>query len=294
MDSAHIQSAIAALVQQVSLELTTWIEAQKSLGADGFPPDDPSWPGSMMPRQTAPALAHPSRPAPPPHATPLPSTTATTTATLHAFQSLRDKNPSRRLLTLSQLAPEERKRELDRLRESIEACRRCPAGDKSPQKLLPNGPLDPLMMFISGGAARELSLLGTFLQGDAGALLSKILSALENLNPSLTRDRIYFTHLIKCACHSAPDPQKVAKTCLETLRREVILVRPKIIIVWGNTAYRGLFDDDRLLSQVRGTWLRFENIPTMVTHHPDEMLKNPKLKGPVWADLQNAVKTLSA
>ena len=58
--------------------------------------------------------------------------------------------------------------------------------------------------------------------------------------------------------------------CLPYLKAQLKIVQPKVIVALGKTATDGLLglDKQRRLSDVRGKWNAFEDIPLMVTYHP--------------------------
>ncbi len=61
-----------------------------------------------------------------------------------------------------------------------------------------------------------------------------------------------------------------------------------MICVLGKTAAvgLGLLAPTESLSERRGELLRWEGIPTILTHHPDDLLRTPTDKRQAWADLQ--------
>ena len=77
--------------------------------------------------------------------------------------------------------------------------------------------------------------------------------------------------------------------CLPYLKAQLKIVQPKVIVALGKTATDGLLgiDKQRRLSDVRGKWNAFEDIPLMVTYHPSYLLHNPSnmSKRKVWEDM---------
>jgi DNA polymerase len=314
LNSVEISSILTGLTRNICKELSLWLDSQRDLGAQELPHEDiilqPQAPVLANARHTAekPAAAMPVNPAPQqpaaqPAAQPVKPTApeaskpAQTTAkpastglmgSMQSFRAMRNAVPQNRYDT-----PEERRLGLNTLNARMNSCRQCVLGSTRRGVLCGYGPADASMMFVAaGGNPRELDK-GRLMTDDAAALFDKIVTAMGTLDPEAAADRIYMTNVIKCA--AVPPRGKsmdVARSCLANLRQEVRIVSPKVIVIWGELALKAMFGGDMNISQARGTWQIFEGVPAIATHHPLEMLKNPKLKGRVWSDLQAAVARL--
>jgi DNA polymerase len=82
--------------------------------------------------------------------------------------------------------------------------------------------------------------------------------------------------------------------CLPFLKRQIALLKPKVIVALGATAVEGLvgMPKDQGITKVRGHWMKFAGIDLMPTFHPAYMLRNPKMKRPVWEDLKAVLERL--
>ena len=184
---------------------------------------------------------------------------------------------------------------LDGLRGRLEPCRLCVLGSARRGIVSGRGPVDASIMFVAaGGNPCELDE-GRIMPGESGALLDRIVSAMASLEPEASADRIYVTNAIKCACVPTRHlHHEIAMCCLSYLREEVRLISPKVIVVWGETAYRALFGGGLSLIQARGKVGKFEGVPAVATHHPVEVLRNPQLKARVWDDVRFALSFLKS
>ena len=175
---------------------------------------------------------------------------------------------------------------------SYNACTFCTLFKHLSYRELPREQIEAELCRVSaaGGNPKELET-GRIMTGEAGEMLDRIVAAMAKLSPMAEPERIYMTNVLKCA-HVPPRPQalEAARKCLPVLREEIAIVAPKVIIIWGEFAFRAMFGTDALISQVRGQVFKFEGISAIPTHHPMEMVKNPKLKGRTWADLQAALE----
>ncbi|MDT8379487.1 MAG: uracil-DNA glycosylase [Desulfotignum sp.] len=149
-----------------------------------------------------------------------------------------------------------------------------PLSDHSLERLAAWGhPLQPRKPFIHMGPESANVVLvdgnGTFFEGEAGALLKKILKAMK-----LPEDTV-------CLCN-APN----AKQVLDFLQS----VRPVVVIALGATAVRVVTGSRDSLADIRGEFFKIQGISVMPTFHPAELLKDPGLKRPVWEDMQQVMQ----
>ena len=111
----------------------------------------------------------------------------------------------------------------------------------------------------------------------------------------LGRDRagagaVFIANVLKCRppANRNPEPSEVA-ACAPFLRRQVQLLRPRIIVVMGRFAAQCLLDTDATIGSLRGRVHDFaldgERIPVVVTYHPAYLLRTLSEKARSWEDL---------
>ena len=89
-----------------------------------------------------------------------------------------------------------------------------------------------------------------------------------------------------------PLPDEIA-ACLPYLRRQIELIRPKVLVALGATAAEALLGVRKSLGELRGKpCTRFGGIPLVVTYHPAALLRNPNWKKPTWDDVRIARQLL--
>ncbi|MGK9522584.1 uracil-DNA glycosylase, partial [Salmonella enterica subsp. enterica] len=81
-----------------------------------------------------------------------------------------------------------------------------------------------------------------------------------------------------------PEPAEVEQ-CEPFLRRQIALVRPRLIVVLGRFAAQTLLRTTTPISKLRGTVHRYEGIPVVVTYHPAYLLRTLSDKARAWEDL---------
>lgn len=122
--------------------------------------------------------------------------------------------------------------------------------------------------------------------GKSGQLLDKILAA----SGFSREEHVFIGNIIKCRPAKNRDPlPEERKACIPYLYKQIELINPKIIILLGATALKGLIDPNAKITKVRGEWIEWEGRLVMPTFHPSALLRNEKLKRPVWEDFKKIV-----
>jgi DNA polymerase len=80
--------------------------------------------------------------------------------------------------------------------------------------------------------------------------------------------------------------------CLPYLKRQIDLLKPKMIVALGKTAASALLETDATIASLRGLLHDYKGIPLLVTFHPAYLLRNPMEKAKVWQDLCSAVNSI--
>ena len=103
----------------------------------------------------------------------------------------------------------------------------------------------------------------------------------------IKREEVYITNIVKCRPTDNREPSTTeAHTCQPFLLKQIELIKPKIIIALGGTAYYYLSGDDTPISKVRGTLHKQNDYTLIPTYHPSYLLRNPSAKKDVFEDLK--------
>lgn len=158
-------------------------------------------------------------------------------------------------------------------------------------------PASPLVL-VGEAPGEEEEKLGEPFVGPAGQLLTKMLTAM-----GLQRSQVYITNIVKYrpaitdgaqgSKNRRPTPEEIA-VGLPHLRRELAVLRPKVLVALGATALEGLAGEAIPIGRARGQWRTFEGIPLMPTFHPSYLLRNEALseRRKVWEDLLQVMEKL--
>ncbi len=189
--------------------------------------------------------------------------------------------------------PQQRRAELAALAGQIERCQRCPLHEQCARKVCGSGnPYNPDLFFIGGMPSPADEASGRIFSDEAGELFDKMIAPI-----GYTRDVVYITNAVKCrfATGKSPAQQDVA-ACSAHLRAEIALVKPRLIVLLGPLAMRGLFSELRNICDTIGQWhLYGGRIKAMPIHHPLRILSMPgNTAQPLKRDAWEALKRIRA
>lgn len=172
------------------------------------------------------------------------------------------------------------------LEESIINCKNCKLCTNRRNIVLGEGNKNAQIMFIGDGPRTEEDIQGKPFVGKDGQLMDR---AFEGIG--LDKNKIYITNLIKCRIPNNKILEKEEITeCLNYLRNEVILIKPKIIVLLGNVVLKNILNKDLEMFSARGNWIEKKGIWYLPTWHPSDLLKDEKKKIQFWNDLKNVIE----
>jgi DNA polymerase len=178
---------------------------------------------------------------------------------------------------------------LEIIATQVAACRACGLCEGRRNTVPGEGHPRPELLFVGEGPGADEDAQGRPFVGAAGQLLTRMILAM-----GLTREEVFIANVVKCRPpgNRTPEPSEVA-ACMGYLRRQVALLKPKVICALGNTPLRALMGDDKLgITRMRGSRLQFMGITLIPTFHPSYLLRNEAGKKPCWEDLQAVLKEL--
>jgi probable DNA metabolism protein len=174
------------------------------------------------------------------------------------------------------------------LRPLLAACRRCDAWCRATQAVPGRGPADADIMIVGEQPGDREDLVGRPFVGPAGALLVEALAA-----AGLDAERLYVTNAVKHfnwtgsgkrRLHQRPSARQVS-ACAVWLDAELALLRPRMILVLGNTAGRRLLGPGFRIESWRGQWIARGASHLLATLHPAAVLRGAAVgKGRIRAD----------
>jgi len=117
------------------------------------------------------------------------------------------------------------------------------------------------------------------------------------LNPNKYHKSMFIANILKCRPPGNRDPRpEESAECRPYLRRQIALVRPRVILAVGRIAAQDLLESDEPIGRLRTRphSLPGADIPVVVTYHPAYLLRSPGQKRKAWQDLCRARELLTA
>ena len=173
------------------------------------------------------------------------------------------------------------------LEKSIIDCKKCKLCSNRSNIVFGQGNKNADIMFIGEGPGADEDAQGEPFVGKAGKLMNEAFKGI-----GIKREEVYIANIVKCRPPSNRVPEEdEAEACLNYLRNQVILVKPKIIVLLGSTALKNILGKEYSITNARGKWIEKKGIMYMPTWHPAALLRDENKKIEFWKDLKE-VETL--
>src|SRR5215204_4505979 len=171
---------------------------------------------------------------------------------------------------------------MEQIWEDIGNCTRCPLNEGRTKIVQTVGDYQSDLMFIGEAPGADEDAKGEPFVGRAGQLLNKIIEAI-----GMKREEVCIGNINRCRPPGNRQPTlPEAHTCKPFLLREIAVIRPKVIVVMGNTALHNLLDTKVGITRMRGQFHDYFGVKVMPTFHPAYLLRDPSKKREVWDDMK--------
>jgi DNA polymerase len=152
---------------------------------------------------------------------------------------------------------------------------------------------DRMFIFGEGEAGLRVAVVGESpgapdaatgkpFMGPAGEMLVKILGAI-----GLKRADCYLTNTVKYISAGDELTAEISNFFTPYLHRELAIVRPEIVIAFGNTPMKALLNTKKPISQMRGEFHDYRGFARLMpTFNPAYLLRDPTKKREVWEDMK--------
>ena len=174
------------------------------------------------------------------------------------------------------------------LEEKCRNCRRCPLCETRTKVVFGSGNREADIMFIGEAPGEKEDLSGTPFVGAAGKLLDKFLYAVD-----IDRERVFIANMLKCRPPKNRDPKEEEQDlCIDYLREQVRLIRPKIIVCLGRISAKRLIKEDFMITKEHGVFFEKNGFTITAVFHPAALLRDPRRKEDMLIDMQKIKKRL--
>lgn len=170
----------------------------------------------------------------------------------------------------------------DELYATCSGCQKCELSRTRTNCVFGVGNRSADLMFVGEAPGEREDLSGTPFVGRAGQLLDKYLYAVD-----IPRESVYITNILKCRPPKNRDPLPAEEdACMDYLREQVRLVRPKIIVCLGRIAAQRLISPDYRITREHGSWVQRGNFLITAVYHPALLLRDPRKKEDMLEDMK--------
>ena len=171
---------------------------------------------------------------------------------------------------------------LEELENSIKGCNKCKLCSGRNNIVFGVGNENADIMFIGEGPGADEDAQGIPFVGKAGQLMNKAFDGV-----GINRDEVYIANIVKCRPPQNRNPEKdEAEACIDYLRNQVMIIKPKIIVLLGNVALKNILGEEYGITKARGKWIEKKGIWYLPTFHPAALLRDNSKKLDFWRDLK--------
>ena len=174
------------------------------------------------------------------------------------------------------------------LEASCRDCIKCGLCENRHNVVFGVGARETPIMFIGEGPGEQEDLQGEPFVGPAGKLLDDMLSIID-----LDRTNCYIANIVKCRPPNNRDPfDNEQDACIDYLRQQVALIRPRIIVCLGRIAAKRIIEPEFRITRDHGTWTERNGILMTALYHPSALLRDVTKRPETLVDLLNIRRKL--
>ena len=167
------------------------------------------------------------------------------------------------------------------LEQTCLSCTKCGLCQTRHNVVFGVGPRDADVMFIGEGPGEQEDLQGEPFVGAAGKLLDDMMSIID-----LSRENCYIANIIKCRPPHNRDPLETEQdACIDYLRNQVALIKPKIIVCLGRIAAMRIIKPDFRITREHGIWMQKNGVWMTAIYHPSALLRDLTKRPETFDDL---------
>lgn len=167
------------------------------------------------------------------------------------------------------------------LEQECQNCSKCGLCETRSNVVFGVGEKTADIMFVGEGPGEQEDLQGEPFVGAAGKFLDDMLSIID-----IDRTKCYIANIVKCRPPHNRDPEEDEQNaCIDYLRTQILLLKPKIIVCLGRIAARRLIDSDFRITKEHGVWYHHNGIWLTAIYHPSALLRDLSKRPETFDDL---------
>lgn len=176
----------------------------------------------------------------------------------------------------------------EELEEVCKSCKKCKLCNNRINVVIGTGKKDADLMFVGEGPGADEDKEGIPFVGKAGKLMNMAFQGI-----GIKREEVYIANIVKCRPPGNRNPENdEVIACMDYLRSQVMLVKPKIIVLLGSVALKNILGEQYGITASRGKWIEKKQIMYMPTWHPAALLRDENKKIEFWQDLKEVKSML--
>lgn len=175
---------------------------------------------------------------------------------------------------------------LEELCQKCASCQKCELGSTRTNLVFGAGNKNAKLMFVGEAPGEQEDLSGIPFVGRAGKLFDKYLEAV-----GISRDEVYIANMLKCRPPKNRDPLPAEQDiCIEYLREQVKIIKPKMIVCLGRISAMRLISPDYKITKEHGVWVKKGQYDMTAVYHPSLLLRDPRRKDEMLADMMEVAR----
>ena len=175
------------------------------------------------------------------------------------------------------------------LESTCAACQKCALGATRTKSVFGTGSREADLLFVGEAPGEQEDLTGTPFVGRAGQLLNKFLDAVD-----IPREDVYIANILKCRPPQNRDPLPAEEAaCMDFLREQVRLLKPKLIVCLGRISAQKLIKQDFAITKEHGQWFEKNGYLMTAVYHPAYLLRDPRKKEDMLEDMKRIAAKLA-
>jgi DNA polymerase len=187
-------------------------------------------------------------------------------------------------------------KEIKKMEQDVTNCRRCDLWKTRNNPVAGEGSVTTKVMFIGEAPGYNEDMQGRPFVGKAGKILDELLHSV-----GIERKEIYIANILKCRPLKNRNPlRKEIKACTPYLDKQIMTIKPKIIVTLGNFASSYVlekfgFQAERI-GEIHGKIFHIKNLlfdtRIIPSYHPAAAVYNPNIKNVLMKDFKSIIEAL--
>lgn len=170
----------------------------------------------------------------------------------------------------------------EELYDECSCCEKCELHKTRTNCVFGTGNRNADILFVGEAPGEKEDLSGTPFVGRAGQLLDKFLFAVD-----ISREDVYIANILKCRPPKNRDPKPDEEdACMDYLREQVRLIKPKMIVCLGRISAQRLIDPNYRITKEHGQWVKRGDFLMTAVYHPALLLRDPRKKEEMLEDMK--------